>query len=234
MRNFVRTILASATVTAGILAVSSPAAAAVVIEQSSSFVQPDENVQLDTDLVPGDNIIRGTTNQTNSKVVFTSTTDNLASAPQGQATITPIGPGASNGLGNLTFSLEKLSTFTQAEFNIIASVGGLVRLSAFDAANVLISNLDAMLGVGEEFTVGANGQNFFGFLANNSTPITSIRIEALGNTQISSIGQFRVQGINAVGAVPEPSTWMFMLIGMAGVGFSMRRKEKKTLRVRFA
>ena len=234
MRNFVRKILASATVTAGILAASSPAAAAVVIEQSSSFVQPDENVQLDTDIVPGDNTIRGTTNQTKSKVVFVSTTDALASSPQGQATITPIGDGASDGLNNLTFSLENSSTFTQAEFNIIASVGGLVRLSAFDAANVLISNLDAMLGVGETFTVGANGQNFFGFLADNSTPITSIRIEALNNTQIASIGQFRVQGINAVGAVPEPTTWMLMLMGMAGIGFSMRRKEKQTLRVRFA
>ena len=38
----------------------------------------------------------------------------------------------------------------------------------------------------------------------------------------------------AVGAVPEPGTWMLMLMGMAAVGFSMRRKEKQTVRVRFA
>ena len=38
----------------------------------------------------------------------------------------------------------------------------------------------------------------------------------------------------AVGAVPEPGTWMLMLMGMAAVGFSMRRKEKHTVRVRFA
>ena len=37
-----------------------------------------------------------------------------------------------------------------------------------------------------------------------------------------------------VGAVPEPSTWMFMMLGMAGVGFSLRRKDKQTLRVRFS
>ena len=36
-----------------------------------------------------------------------------------------------------------------------------------------------------------------------------------------------------VGAVPEPSTWMLMLLGMAGVGFTMRRKDKQTLRVRY-
>lgn len=39
--------------------------------------------------------------------------------------------------------------------------------------------------------------------------------------------------LSSVAAVPEPSTWMLMLIGMAGVGFSMRRKEKQTLRVRY-
>jgi PEP-CTERM motif len=41
-------------------------------------------------------------------------------------------------------------------------------------------------------------------------------------------------GSAVAGAVPEPTTWMLMLIGMAGVGFSMRRKEKQTVRVRFA
>ena len=37
----------------------------------------------------------------------------------------------------------------------------------------------------------------------------------------------------SVAAVPEPAAWMLMLIGMAGVGFSMRRKDKPTLRVRY-
>ena len=34
-------------------------------------------------------------------------------------------------------------------------------------------------------------------------------------------------------AVPEPTTWMLMLIGMAGVGFSMRRTGNQTLRVQY-
>lgn len=37
----------------------------------------------------------------------------------------------------------------------------------------------------------------------------------------------------SVAAVPEPAAWMLMLIGMAGVGYSMRRKDKPTLRVRY-
>jgi hypothetical protein len=41
-------------------------------------------------------------------------------------------------------------------------------------------------------------------------------------------------GSAVAGAVPEPAAWMLMLMGMAGVGYSMRRKDKQTLRVRFA
>ena len=37
----------------------------------------------------------------------------------------------------------------------------------------------------------------------------------------------------AVAAVPEPATWMLMLLGMAGVGYTMRRKDKQILRVRY-
>lgn len=37
----------------------------------------------------------------------------------------------------------------------------------------------------------------------------------------------------AVAAVPEPAAWMLMLMGMAGIGFSMRRKRDTKLRVRF-
>lgn len=36
-----------------------------------------------------------------------------------------------------------------------------------------------------------------------------------------------------VAAVPEPATWAMMLLGMAGVGFAMRRNAKQTLRVRY-
>ena len=242
MRNYVRTILASATVTAGILALSLPASAAVTITQKPSAVQPEENVQLDTDVTPGDNVIRGTTNNTKSKVVFSSTSDSLASAPQGQAEIRAInansipysGPkafynDAADGLDNLTFRLEDMSTFLTAEFNIDASRDGTVTVNAYDAANNILNSM--MITV---FAVDKAGQNYFGFLADNTTPITSIEIVA-GTAQIASIGQFRVGGIaKTMGAIPEPTTWMLMLIGMAGVGFSMRRKEKHTVRVRYA
>ena len=41
-------------------------------------------------------------------------------------------------------------------------------------------------------------------------------------------------GSAVAGAVPEPTTWMLMLMGMAGIGCSMRRKRDTTVRVRYA
>lgn len=36
------------------------------------------------------------------------------------------------------------------------------------------------------------------------------------------------------GAVPEPGTWMLMIIGLGAVGFSMRRRQKSSVRFQFA
>lgn len=215
---------------AAAIAFAPAATAAVVIKAGASVVQPSENVQLDTDLVPGDNQVRGTTNQTNSTVLFLSSTDNLASPPQGQARIVASGAGASDGLGALTFSLAGGGTFTAAEFNILAGLGGSVVLSAFDAANMLLASISP--------TISTSGQNFFGVLADASTPISSIRITAGSGTQIASIGQFRVGGISTAinSPVPEPATWAFMVagFGLLGLGLRRRRGSARGQRVRFS
>ena len=203
----------------GSLAFALPAQAAVVIQQSPSFVMPPEEVQLDIDLAPGDDTLRGTTNQTNTKVVFQSMSDNLVASPQGQARIEPLAPGSSDGLNQLMFSLENGGTFTSAEFNILASVGGSVTITALSLTGaVLASSTNPLTAM-----VSQNGQNFFGILADSSTPIGKVTIEALGNTQISSIAQFRLGGVT--GAVPEPATWALMLIGFGILGAGMRRKR---------
>ena len=214
----------SLVVTAGAFAIALPAYATVTIENSPSYVQPEENVQLDTDLIVGDNTLQGTTNQTGSTVVFTSSTDDLLAPPQGQARIEPV----DGSLGALVFSLSDLSTFTSAEFNILASVGGPVTLSAYDASNMLLASLSS--------TLSGSGQNYYGFLADSSTPITSIGIMAGPNTVISSIGQFRVGGISSVAEpVPEPGTWAMLLVGFGALGFAMRRRKSNYgLRVRYS
>ena len=43
----------------------------------------------------------------------------------------------------------------------------------------------------------------------------------------------RVNEQEPVFASTVHTTWMMMLMGMAGIGFAMRRKEKQTLRVRY-
>ncbi len=41
--------------------------------------------------------------------------------------------------------------------------------------------------------------------------------------------------VDALGAVPEPSTWAMMLLGFGALGFAMRRRRgKQSLRVRYA
>lgn len=55
--------------------------------------------------------------------------------------------------------------------------------------------------------------------------------------QATFVGQTArpVFGITALrSAVPEPATWLTMMLGMAGIGFSLRRKKQSTPRVRFA
>ena len=63
----------------------------------------------------------------------------------------------------------------------------------------------------------------------NASTIASFRNIGLNFTASSGATLYKT----GVGAVPEPATWMFMLLGMAGIGFKMRRKDKQTLRVRY-
>ncbi len=76
-------------------------------------------------------------------------------------------------------------------------------------------------------TSGDNGLNLayrIGDLAAGSS--ATIKYAYAVGTKIETVG--------SVGAVPEPATWMMMMLGMGGIGFSLRRKKQTGLRVRFA
>ena len=69
-----------------------------------------------------------------------------------------------------------------------------------------------------------NATVFYKIDAGTSLSSITANFRGISNAALYSTG---------VPAVPEPATWMFMLLGMTGVGFAMRRKDKQTLRVRY-
>lgn len=64
------------------------------------------------------------------------------------------------------------------------------------------------------------------FTGEDQAKVNGLRFKSTGNA-------FEFDNVT-VAAVPEPATWMMMMLGMGAVGFSLRRKNDTTLRVRFA
>jgi hypothetical protein len=76
-----------------------------------------------------------------------------------------------------------------------------------------------------------------GTLANTTVSATDLkRLDAIYATKDSTQLVFTKPGMfgNALavpGAVPEPSSWMTMLLGFLGLGLSLRRRRKATVTV---
>lgn len=80
------------------------------------------------------------------------------------------------------------------------------------------------------------GNAEFGALSNipiftGNENILSINYQSRGN---GSFGGDLSFSPNAMTAVPEPAAWALMLFGFAGIGFSMRRRTRDNVRVKFA
>ena len=91
-------------------------------------------------------------------------------------------------------------------------------------------SLGVPIGPRTSFDIGFDGVGYLADTNNFYTvDLTTGRATFVGNTARSVFGITALQG-----AVPEPATWMMMMLGMAGVGFSLRRKNKQTLRVRYS
>ncbi len=116
-------------------------------------------------------------------------------------------------------------TFLEPKLDSLSSASGIINFNT-TLTGLTIFGLHAG-GAGD----GDQGTFFFSFNAGAGTDVITItdRLNAK-ETGLSNAALFKT----GVGAVPEPATWMFMLLGMAGIGFMMRRKDKQTLRVRYA
>ena len=103
------------------------------------------------------------------------------------------------------------------------------------------SNFDAISLASGTYWMGMSGLNGeLGWASfDNGGPSQNPNQRQLSGDIVSRTPQiddlaFRVRAEDQVGAVPEPATWMMMMLGMAAVGFSLRRKQEPALSVRFA
>lgn len=105
---------------------------------------------------------------------------------------------------------------TPDDFNLFEILDGSNNVIASYAGN----NIKALVG---GFTDSLVTFHFDGATVDN--------VKALRFT--SSQQSFEIDNV-AVQPIPEPGVWAMMLIGFAAMGFSLRRREKTKLRVRFA
>jgi hypothetical protein len=133
-----------------------------------------------------------------------------------------------SGTASLTFAGQKL--FPGLGQDIFASTGSSSYnfLQASDATHTVETRLSAYLdSYDADAVIGVKGtqikEQFFSFTTNKQTGEMSLTINNIGNTALTG-----TLGINSTvsmtSAVPEPSTYLSMLLGLGIVGAMTRRK----------
>ena len=177
--------------------------------------QGTDNVLLN----PATNVttVTGTVGPSDLLVNFTSESGSglLNANPSGQATV-------SGGTGNvsltqLSFGLDSDQTFTRAVFNINAATNG--------SAVIHVEGINISGGFFEDdFTVDANGENFFTVTSINGQLMTSVELTGINGATFEDVRQVRLGGF--VTAVPEPETYALMMAGLGLMGFVAKRRKQ--------
>jgi len=179
--------------------------------------QGTDNVLLN----PATNVttVTGTVGPSNLLVNFTSTSGSglLNANPSGQATVS--GGTGNTSLTQLTFGLANNDTFTRAVFNINAATSGSVVIHV-EGVNITGGFFE------DDFTVDANGQNFFTVTAINGQLITSISLTAINGATFQDVRQVRLGGSD-VGEVPEPTSMLLLGSGLIGVATGLRKRLRR-------
>jgi hypothetical protein len=199
----------------GVISVVAGTAKADIVVITGVNNQGTDNVLLN----PATNVltVTGTVGQNNRIVNFTSTSGSglLNANPSGQATVS--GGTNNSPFTQLTFSLANNDTFTRAVFNINAAVNGTVTLT--------VTGINITGGTfTENFTVDANGQNFFTVTAINGQLIQTI---SLSGVQMEDVRQVRLGGGVIEQTVPEPASMFLLGTGLLGAAAGFRKKFRR-------